>query len=135
MTQPRTHQARVKMGSSRSKRWGGLLPLVLLFLVAVPASAVARDLYYGADSRYAGGLGGYEGSVVSHHPHGWGGYHGFPNRWTAGHGPASDTGHAGEVLRYGRGATPPGHHFAGYQIQRPYLRGAYDRRCGRLFSW
>ena len=110
------------------------LSLVVL-LGFSPAAGQARDRYWGADHRLPGGLGGYEGSVASRHFHGSSGYFGFPNHWTEGHGPSSDHGHSGDVLRYGREATSPGHWQAGYQASHAFYRGAYDALNTRLFHF
>ena len=133
MTQHKTQHRTTAKGSSWSRLFTSLAAAIMF--AAMVRGAEARDPYLGADSRMTGAIGGYEGSTASGHPHGWGGFYGYPNLWTEGHARPSDHGHSGDYLRFGRGATPPGQVHAGYVIQRPFLRGRYDRRCERLFTW
>ena len=111
------------------------LPLTLALTLALsPIGAQARDPYWGADAR-SSDRGGREFSTHSSHFHGRGGFAAWPNRWSEGHGPRSNHGHTGDINRYGRFATPPGHASAAYVPQRLFDPGAYGRRHCQLFHY
>jgi hypothetical protein len=64
---------------------------------------------YGAGGRIA-----YEGSMISGHPHGYGGWYGYPGLWRGSDEHTGAHGHHGAIQRFGLYATPPGHWRAGY---------------------